>query len=130
MGNINLKISWTGLRHVKKLSWIICKKGHCIIDVSVTSLNMNIKTGKSLLYRCTLRGLRQFLAAESSLKMMKNAFYFILKVLHILLNILGSKGNQTMKFHHLIEVTWEAILLKNHTQNVVEKLVPDPFLEN
>ena len=31
-----------------------------------------------------LSGLRQFLATESPLKMMKNAFYFILKALSVL----------------------------------------------
>ena len=42
-------------------------------------------------------------------------------------NISRSKGNQTMKFGQL---TWETFFLKNHTQNVVEKLVQDPFLKN
>ena len=37
--------------------------------------------------------------------------------MHILPNISGNKGNQTMN-------------LKNHTQNVVEKLFPDPFLKS
>ena len=32
----------------------------------------------------TILSLRQFLAAESPLKMMKNAFYFTLKALHVL----------------------------------------------
>ena len=35
-----------------------------------------------------------------------------------------------MKFGQLINVTGETFFLKNHTQNVVEKLVPDPFLKN
>ena len=34
--------------------------------------------------RKTLSGLREFLAAESTLKMMKNAFYFTSKVLFVL----------------------------------------------
>ena len=34
--------------------------------------------------KCTRSGLRQFLATESSLKMMKNAFYFTLKDLFVL----------------------------------------------
>ena len=34
-----------------------------------------------LLFKGALSGLRQFLAAESPLKMMKNAFYFTLKAL-------------------------------------------------
>ena len=45
-------------------------------------------------------------------------------------NISRSKGNQTMKFGQLIEYNMKNILLKNHTQNVVEKLFPDPFLKN
>ena len=32
--------------------------------------------------KCTPSCLRQFLAAESPLKMMKNTFYFFLKTLH------------------------------------------------
>ena len=35
-----------------------------------------------------------------------------------------------MKFDQLINVTGETFLLKNHTQDVTEKLVPDPFLKN
>ena len=27
-------------------------------------------------------------------------------------------------------VTWETFFMKNHTQNVVEKLDPEPFLQN
>ena len=51
-------------------------------------------------------------------------------VIHILPNIERSKGNQTKKYGHLIEYNMRKIFLKNHSQNVVEKLVPDPFLEN
>ena len=36
-----------------------------------------------------------------------------------------------MKLPQLIEyTTWEISFLKNHTQNVMEKLVPDPFIKN
>ena len=34
-----------------------------------------------------------------------------------------------MKFRRLIECNTRNIFLKNHTQNVVEKLVPDPFIK-
>ena len=51
-------------------------------------------------------------------------------VVRILPNISRSKGNQTMKFGQLIEYNTRNIFLKNHLQNVVEKLVPDLFLEN
>ena len=40
------------------------------------------------------------------------------------------KGNQTMKFSQLIESNMRNIVVKNYTQNVVEKLVSDPFLKN
>ena len=51
--------------------------------------------------------------------------------IHILSNISRSRGNQTMKFGQLIDYDMrEIFFLKNHTQNVVEKLVPDPFLKN
>ena len=45
--------------------------------------------------------------------------------IHILPNISRSKGNQTMKFAQL---TWYN--MKNHTKNVVEKLVPNPLIKN
>ena len=86
---------------------------------------------------------------------MKNVFYFMSKaflfsrylrrlisnfttlqasqqtiVIHILPNILRSKGNQTMKFDQLRKCNMKHFSLKNHKQNVVEKLVPDPFLKN
>ena len=35
-----------------------------------------------------------------------------------------------MKFGQLIEYNMRNIFLENDTQIVVEKLVPDPFLEN
>ena len=45
-------------------------------------------------------------------------------------NISRSTGSQTMKFGQLIEFNMrEIFLLKNHTQNVAEKLFPDPFLK-
>ena len=48
--------------------------------------------------------------------------------MHILSNILRSKGNQKMKFGQLIEYNLKNICnLKNHTQNVVEKLFTDPI---
>ena len=50
--------------------------------------------------------------------------------IHILLNIPKSKGNQTMKFGQLMKCNLNNIFLKNQSQNVVEKLFPDPFLKN
>ena len=35
-----------------------------------------------------------------------------------------------MKFDQLIGYNMKNIFLENHTQNVVEKLVPDPYLSN
>ena len=35
-----------------------------------------------------------------------------------------------MKFGQLIEYNMRNIFLGNHIQNVVEKLVPDPFIKN
>ena len=46
------------------------------------------------------------------------------------LNTSRSKVNQTMKFGQLIEHNKARFFLKNHSQNVMEKLVPDPFREN
>ena len=51
--------------------------------------------------------------------------------IHILCNISRGKINQTKKFDQLIEYNMGSIFLKiNHAQNLVEKLVPDPFLKN
>ena len=36
-------------------------------------------------------------------------------------------GNQTLKFGQFIKYYLKNIFLKNHAQNVVEKLVPDLF---
>ena len=35
-----------------------------------------------------------------------------------------------MKFGQLIEYNMRNIFLKNHTENVLEKLFPGPFLKN
>ena len=50
--------------------------------------------------------------------------------IHILPYISRSKGNQTMKFGHLIEYIMRSIFLKRPAQNVVEKIFPDLFLKN
>ena len=50
--------------------------------------------------------------------------------IHTLPIISGIKGNQTMKFGQLIQCDMETLFLKKHTQNVMEKLFPDPFLKN
>ena len=44
--------------------------------------------------------------------------------IYIWLNISRGKGNQVVKFGQL------KYNMKNHTQTVEEKLVPDPFLKN
>ena len=51
-------------------------------------------------------------------------------VIHMLCNILRSKGNQTMKFGQIIEYTIKKKFLKNHTANEVRKVFPDIFLKN
>ena len=50
--------------------------------------------------------------------------------MHLLPNISRSKGNQTMKFGQLAECNMRNIFMKNHTQNVVEKLFSGSFLIN
>ena len=35
-----------------------------------------------------------------------------------------------MEFSQLIEYNMRNIFLRNHTQNMAEKLFPDPFLKN
>ena len=49
--------------------------------------------------------------------------------IHILPNISRSKGNQTMKFDQLREHNMRNIFVENHTQNVLEKLFPHPYLK-
>ena len=48
----------------------------------------------------------------------------------MLANISRSKGNQTMKFGQLMNYNMTKFFWKNHTQNMVEKLVPGSFLKN
>ena len=50
--------------------------------------------------------------------------------IHILPCISRSKDNQTVKYGQLIEYNMKRIFLENQTQNIVEKLVPNPFLKN
>ena len=50
--------------------------------------------------------------------------------IHILFNILRSKGGQVTKFCQLIKYNKRSIFLENHPQNVVKKLSPDPLLKN
>ena len=49
--------------------------------------------------------------------------------IHVLLNISRSKDSETIRFGQLIEYHVKDILfLKYHTQNMVEKLLSDPFI--
>ena len=50
--------------------------------------------------------------------------------IHILPNISRSKDNQTVEFGQLLQYNMKTFFLENHTQNVVDKLFPDPFLTN
>ena len=43
-------------------------------------------------------------------------------------NISRSKGNQTIKFVHLIEYNKKIFFFKNYGENEAERLVPDLFL--
>ena len=49
--------------------------------------------------------------------------------IHILPNISRSKGNQIMKFGQFKEYNMPSIFLEK-SYNVMEKLVPDPFIKN
>ena len=49
--------------------------------------------------------------------------------IHILPNIPINKGNQTMKCGQLIEYNMKYFFKKNHSQDIVEKLVPDLFIK-
>ena len=49
-------------------------------------------------------------------------------ITHILPNISRSKVDKTMKFGQLIE--YNIFFLRNHTQNLMEKLLPDPFIKD
>ena len=50
--------------------------------------------------------------------------------MHILPNISGSKNNQLWNLISQYNITWENFLLKNNTQNMVEKSHPDFSLKN
>ena len=50
--------------------------------------------------------------------------------IHTQPNISRSIGHRTMKFGQLIENNMKNIFMKNNAQNLVEKLIPGPFLKN
>ena len=51
--------------------------------------------------------------------------------IYILTNISRIKSNKAMnEIWSVNRVFLETFLLKNHTQNILEKLSPDPFLKN
>ena len=49
--------------------------------------------------------------------------------IHIFPNISRNKGNQAMKFVHLIQYNMRNIFVENHTQKVIRKLFPNPHLK-
>ena len=50
--------------------------------------------------------------------------------IHILPNISRSKDNHSVEFGQLLQYNMKTFFLENHTQNMVDKLFPDPFLTN
>ena len=60
--------------------WFKLKKNLVVLMPTVMFQNWAVKTG----IKAALSSLRQFLAIESPLKMMKNAFYFTLKARQVL----------------------------------------------
>ena len=50
--------------------------------------------------------------------------------IHTLPNISRNKRNQKIEFDQLIEFNMEISFLKNNTQKMLEKLVPEPFLQH
>ena len=44
--------------------------------------------------------------------------------------LIGSNDNQTIKFGQLIEYNKKYFFLENRTQNLIEKVFPDPFIKN
>ena len=79
-----------------------------------------------------LSGQRQFLVTESPSKTIKNSFYFTSKALSFLkifkfLSWLF--GHVAKRLDKKDKVNFK-FFLKNHTRNVVGKLVQDPFLKN
>ena len=69
---------------------------------------------------------------------MKNAFYFTLlkalfsspRYLNFCLGFLDMKKHDNPIRQQIKIIMQETFLLKNHTQNEVEKLFPNPFLRN
>ena len=53
-----------------------------------------------------------------------------ISTINILPNTSRSKDNQTIKFGQLIEYNMRNISFKNHPQNMVKKLVQNPFIKN
>ena len=73
-------------------------------------------------FKGALSGLRQFLAAENPLIMMKNAFYFTLEALFffkVFKNLSWLFDHVTKRLDKKDNVTWETFFLENHTQNMV-----------
>ena len=48
--------------------------------------------------------------------------------IHILSNMSQSKGNQTITFRQLIELSRQLFFFKNYAENEARRLVPDLFL--
>ena len=51
-------------------------------------------------------------------------------MVHILPDTSRSKVNETMSFGQLVEYNMRNIFLEKSYTNVMEKLVPDPFIKN
>ena len=54
----------------------------------------------------------------------------LIVTIQIFSNVSRGKSNQTVKFGQLIEHNMKKSFVKSHIQSVMEKQVPDPFLNN
>ena len=71
---------------IKYLAKITNKKGYKDDNITTEAIEKIKTPSKTIgdLHRSALSGLRQFLATESPLKIMKHAFYFTLKAVSVL----------------------------------------------
>ena len=91
---------------------------------TITSIALELPTAQFIKFKGALSGLTQLLTAESSLKMMKNSFYFGLKALFVL-NIF------VLTFWSCRKTTWlESLISKFMTLQPGKQTIAIPILPN
>ena len=112
--------------HLPKKNCVFCLIEKCFLNLKSSFLSQDILVFVTTFWSCRTNGLTRKIRSTSKFMTSQPGLQTI--AIGILSNISQSKGNQTMKYGQLINITREIIFFKNYAENEARRLVADPFL--